>query len=102
MKLNPLFTKGLSNSLPLAMAVAAVSLAGCAALPDASTSAQPAAECRIAPVTTASIGGGKAKSVDKMDQIRAVNEFARFESSTRNLSPAMQVQFEELLRECGR
>lgn len=102
MKRNSLFTKGLPIPLPWAMALAAVALSGCAALPDASTSAQPVSECRIAPVTTASIGGGKAKSVDKMDQIRAVNEFARFESSTRNLSPAMQVQFEELLRECGR
>lgn len=99
---NALFNKELSKSRPLAMAFAAVTLAGCAALPDASTSTQPVPECRIAPVTTASIAGGKAKAVDKMDQIRAVNEFARFESSTRNLSPAMQVQFEELLRECGR
>lgn len=90
------------KSARLSTMAVAVALSGCAALPDASTSVQPASECRIAPVTTASIGGGQRKPADKMDQIRAVNEFARFEASTRNLSPAMQVQFDELLRECGR
>lgn len=100
---NTLFSNGfMKSALFSALAAAAVGISGCAGLPDASTSVQAASECRIAPVTTASIGGGKAKPVDKMDQIRAVNEFARFESSTRNLSPAMQVQFDELLRECGR
>lgn len=100
MNTNSLFYNGLRKALLLAGV--AIAVGGCAALPDANTSVQPAPECRIAPVTTASIGGSKKKPVDKMDQIRAVNEFARFESSTRNLSPAMQVQFDELLRECGR
>lgn len=79
----------------------ALVLAGCASIPDASTSTQPAAECRIAPVSTASFAGKK-KTADRMDQIKALNDFARFESNARHLSPAMQVQFEEMLRECGR
>lgn len=98
---NPLFSNKLPRSFLLGGALA-VSLAGCAVVPDANTSVQPVSECRIAPVTTASVTGGKRKPVDKMDQIRAVNDFARFESNSRHLSPAMQVHFEELLRECGR
>jgi hypothetical protein len=92
-----------NNLAKLAFTAAAFALTGCASLPDASTSTgTQTAECRIAPVTTASISGSKRKPVDRLDQIKAVSDFARFESNARNLSPAMQVQFDEMLRECNR
>lgn len=75
-------------------------LAGCASFPEASV--QPAAECRIVPSQPASLGRVNPKAVDRMDQIRAINEFARFEAATRNLDPRHQIAYEELLRECNR
>lgn len=79
---------------------AAAAMAGCASLPDASTSVQ-TAECRIAPLTPASLTGGQKKPADKMDQIKAINDFARFEANTR-LSPSQQLHFQEMLRDCDR
>lgn len=95
MKTNPLFEN------KFIVCALAIFCAGCASLPDASTSTYPAAECRITPATGASLAGGKRQPADRLDQIKAINDFARFEASTRNVSPAMQVRFEEILRECG-
>ena len=78
----------------------AAGLTACVTVPEASV--QPAAECKIVPAQPASLGITQKKQVDRMDQIRAVNEFARFEAATRNLDPRHQLVYEELLRDCNR
>ena len=99
MNANPLIQKTSVKTALLAFVLAG--LTGCASLPDAQTSTQPA-ECKIAPLNPTQISDRNRKPVDKLDQAKAVADFARYEASMRNLSPRHQLQFEEMLRDCNR
>ncbi len=99
MNANTLIHKASIKSLLLAPVLAA--FAGCASLPDAQTSTQ-APECKIAPLNPTQISDRNRKPVDKLDQAKAVADFARYEASMRNLSTRHHIQLEEILRDCNR
>lgn len=76
--------------------------AGCATTNDNMQLAQ--ADCKVAPVTTASIAGGKPRRVDPLDQRWAEMQLASSDYRFRQLHRygAFNSNIEEALRDCDR
>ena len=83
----------------LATSIFAFALAGCAAQGDTQVAQ---AECKVAPVTTASATGGQPKRVDPLAQRQAEADLRSTEYARRQLAANNFGTVEEALRDCNR
>ncbi len=79
-------------------AFAVIAVAGCASQGDAQLAK---ADCKIAPITTASVAGGKPKQVDRLSQRQAEADL-RSSSYRRSRLADPFSNVEEALRDCDR
>lgn len=79
-----------------------VLLAGCASGPE--TTQMASAECKLAPMQTASLTYGKRKPVSDLDRAQAVSDLSRSEARLTQLRGTLGQSglYEELLRDCNR
>jgi hypothetical protein len=85
----------------LALCAAAAFAAGCASQGDVQVAQ---ADCKITPITTASVAGGKPRNVDSIQRSRAEADLATSSYRFRNLQRnglAMN-NVEDALRDCNR
>lgn len=83
-------------------ALAAFALAGCATLQDESAVPVARADCKIAPVTTASATGTRPRRVDPLDQRYAEMQLATSDYRMRRLQQPLGAMsnVEDALRDC--
>jgi len=83
------------------LAIAAATAAGCAAQGDVQVAQ---ADCKVAPITTASIAGARPKNVDPLDQRWAEMQLASSDYRLHQLRQrgAFNNNVEDALRDCDR
>jgi len=84
----------------LAVSTFALLVIGCANVPEASTTA--AADCKVAPLQTASLGHSQKRPVNKLDQAKAEADFNRYMANNAHARPGQNLALEEIQRDCNR